>query len=264
MVRGGKSALGISRYFPARSRSNQSARLGKPNRHARLMPIEQRGEGKVEYTLANRDDSDPTLAPSRATNRQRKLLRFFAVPFSPNISVGAAGWEIAGIMSNDENREQWRRYLFLTGDFDSDTDALAPCDMEELRTVRIPEGWSSGDALRQFREELVSELIHDQSPFDCPQPEIHFANRTFIFTGKFSFGPRKGCQDAVTGRGGSAPDQKSVSREIDYLVIGTEGSKAWSKGAYGNKIEQAILSRRDHGAPAIISEAHWAAALSKV
>lgn len=61
----------------------------------------------------------------------------------------------------------------------------------------------------------------------------------------------------MTERGGKAPSTKTVTVEIDYLVIVAKGSAAWKRGAYGNKIEAAILHRRQHGSPAIISEAHW-------
>lgn len=229
----------------------------------RNMPIKQRKDGKVEYEMDSRGKPQPSGPAIRASNRQKKLLRFFKVPFSPNISAGAAGWEIAGIMSSEEGREQWHRYLILTSDFASDTDILKPFDMAALRAVQIPAGWSSSDALRHFRDELVADILNDESPFDRPQPKVLFTKRTFMFTGKFTFGTRKACQEAVIAHGGSAPDLKSVSYLIDYLVIGTEGSKTWRKGTYGNKIEDAILSRRDSGTPAIISEEHWVAALNE-
>jgi hypothetical protein len=226
------------------------------------MPIIKRSDGKVDYELEARH-TEPSHQIPRASNRQKKLLRFFEVPFSTSISAGAAGWEIAAIMSNEECRDRWRRYLFLTSDFDSDTDSLKPFDKTALQAVRIPEDWSSSEALRHFRDELADDILHDESPFDRPQPSVSFAKRTFIFTGKFAFGTRKACQDAVISHGGSAPDQKSVSHSVDYLVIGTEGSKAWRRGTYGNKIEDAILSRRDYSSPAIISEEHWVAALNE-
>jgi hypothetical protein len=226
------------------------------------MSIIRRDDGKIDYVLDGHR-TEPFRPVFRASNRQKKLLRFFEVHFSANISAGAAGWEIATIMSNDECRERWHRYLFLTKDFDSDTDSLKPFDVAALQAVQIPEGWSSSDAFREFRDELVDGILHDESPFDRPQPDVLFAKRKFMFTGKFTFGTRKACQDAVSSRGGSASDQKSVSHLIDYLVIGTEGSKAWRRGTYGNKIEDAILSRREYGSPAIISEAHWAAALNQ-
>jgi hypothetical protein len=72
------------------------------------MPITNRKNGFVLYELEQK-------TPFRlATNRQKKILRFFRVPFGPTISVGAAGWEISTIMSDEEQRLRWRRYLFLT------------------------------------------------------------------------------------------------------------------------------------------------------
>jgi len=199
----------------------------------------------------------------KATNRQKKLLSFFNVRYSPNISAGAAGWEIGAIMQDEECRERWRRYLYLTKDFDSDSPALTPFDEAKLQLVEIPEDWSASDAMQQFRDELIAGELADSSPFDQPQPPVKFTGKSFIFTGKFSFGTRKECQAAVNDRGGYTPSQKSVSREIDYLVIGAEGSKAWKRGSYGNKIEAAILSRREHGTPAIISEEHWLSQIQK-
>jgi hypothetical protein len=224
------------------------------------MSIVKHNDGKIDYVL-EAPSTVTSYAIRRASNRQKKLLRFFAIPFTANLSAGAAGWEIATIMSNEESRERWRRYLYLTNDFDSETDSLKLFDMATLQAVQIPEGWSSSDAFRQFHDELVGHLLEDESPFDRPQPDVSFVKRTFMFTGKFIFGTRKECQNAVLSRGGSAPDHKSVSHLIDFLVIGAEGSNAWRRGTYGNKIEGAVLARREYGSPAIVSEQHWATAL---
>ena len=45
------------------------------------------------------------------------------------MSSGEAGWEIANLFADDERREEWRKYLYLTKDFDSDTDQLKPFDL---------------------------------------------------------------------------------------------------------------------------------------
>lgn len=198
-----------------------------------------------------------------ATNRQKKLLTFFGIRFSPNISTGAAGWEIGALMADQENRMRWCRYLYLTRDFGSDSAVPAHYDPDELAAVEIPEDWDASEAIQKLRDEIVGEEMSDGSPFDDPAPEVEFSGHNFMFTGKFDFGTRTACQTAVTDRGGAAPSQKSVSREIDYLVIGTGGSKAWKRGSYGNKIEEAIISRREHGTPAIISEEHWSTELTK-
>ena len=75
------------------------------------MPNDGRAIDKVDYVL-NLRHSESTPQILLASNRQKKLLRFFDIPFNENTTIGAAGWEIDTIMANDENREKWRRYLF--------------------------------------------------------------------------------------------------------------------------------------------------------
>lgn len=193
----------------------------------------------------------------KASNRQKKILRFFEIKFSPNISVGAAGWEIGNLMHDKQNGKAWRKYLYLTRDFDSDSDQLKPFEPEDIASVEVPGDWSSSDALASFREEIAEQVMGDGSPFDSPSPPVQFEGFSFMFTGNFEYGSRTACQVAVTDRGGKAPSTKAVTAEIDYLVIGSKGSAHWKRDAYGNKIEAAILHRRSHGSPAIISEAHW-------
>jgi DNA ligase (NAD+) len=211
------------------------------------------------YVLKQKIPAKPNLA----TNRQKKILRFLEVPFSPNLSMGAAGFKIEELMADESNRERWKRYLFLTQDFDSDSDTLKPFSSADLAAVKIPDGWSGSQAIENYKVELAAKIVSEDSPFDHPQPEVIFNGKSFLFTGQFISGSRKDCQKAVNLRGGITTDQKQASQMIDYLVVGSEGSKVWSKGSYGNKIEAAILARREHGKPSIISEEHWVAALKK-
>lgn len=210
---------------------------------------------------------EPTVKKNQtrttATNRQKKILTFFRISFSPSISTGAAGWEISALMENEENREKWRKYLYLTNDYDSESSVPAHYDTKELDNVIIPEDWSSSVARQGVYDEIVEQEMSSGAPFDDPAPEIDFEGTSFLFTGKFEYGTREACQAAVVERGGSSPSQQSVSRAIDYLVIGSGGSKSWKRGSYGNKIEAAIISRRSHGTPAIVSEEHWVEQLSK-
>ena len=221
-------------------------------------PIQKTSEAR-DYVL-KREQTDK---PSQATNRQKKILRFFNIPFGPNLSVGAAGFEIAELMMNESHREKWQKYLYLTQDFDSDSDGLKSFSPAALAALKIPEGWSGSQAIENYKEGLAAKIVQEESPFDHPQPKVIFKDKSFIFTGVFAFGSRKECQKAVMSRGGIASDQKQVSHSIDYLVVGSEGNKSWSKGSYGNKIEAAVLTRRQHGKPAIISEEHWVAALKQ-
>ena len=194
---------------------------------------------------------------SLATNRQKKLLKFFGVPYSERTTMGGAGWEIQTLLSDEARREQWRKYVYLTSDFDSDSDELKPFNQSDLINTEVPEDWTTKRAVSEFRGELVASLLAEaeQDPFDKPQPEVIFAGKLFVFTGKFEYGTRKACQQAVLDRGGRTGN--TASHQNDYLVIGSSGSTHWKYGDYGQKIENAIIARRDYGAPAIISEEHW-------
>ncbi|MDE0072899.1 MAG: BRCT domain-containing protein [Gammaproteobacteria bacterium] len=96
-------------------------------------------------------------------------------------------------------------------------------------------------------------------PFDDPLPELHFADRVFVFTGRFAFGPRTTCWSETEKMGGIP--QKRITFKTDYLVIGTLASQNWKHGAFGRKIQKAVHYRAQSGRPAIITEDHWAAPL---
>jgi hypothetical protein len=215
-------------------------------------------DGKFTYNL------HPTFAPRPATNRQKKILRFFSIIFGPSITIGGAGWEIAQLLRDRANSDRWNRYLYHTNDFSAENDEIQPFDGELLRTLVIPEGWTIDEEYRRYRAEVAAEILAgDESPFDVPSPVIRFVGRSFMFTGDFDFGNRDHCRAAVTALGSKAPLQKKASGNIDYLVVGAKGSARWSRGAYGNKIETAVLARREHGRPAIISEATWRDVIEK-
>lgn len=190
-----------------------------------------------------------------ASNRQKKVLRFFGVPFHETITAGAAGWELGTIFSDEANSERWRKYLFLTKDLDSNSDELVPYDAKKFEEIEIPEEWSASGAIQAFREEIVTQILASQSPYDTPQPDVVFQGNSFCFTGKFDFGPRNACEDLIREKRGKVA--KGVSGALGYLVIGTQGSPDWKRGSYGIKIEQAIVLRREHGNPSIISEDHF-------
>lgn len=192
-----------------------------------------------------------------ASNRQRKVLKFFGLRVSGQLSSGAAGWEVANLFSDEANRQRWRRYVYLTGDFGTDSHELQPFDDAKLQSLELPEGWSVRDGRAEYVDEIVGEELRDGSPFDHPAPEVSMHGSQFLFTGKFSFGTRDKCEQAMVERGGYAPRERKPTRYTDYLVIGAKGSPTWKRGTYGTKIEAAILLRREHGRPAIVSETHW-------
>jgi len=67
---------------------------------------------------------------------------------------------------------------------------------------------------------------------------IDFNGRSFCFTGRFLFGSRNACHNAVEERGGIAA--KGVTRNLSYLVIGTLASRDWAHTSHGRKIEKVM------------------------
>ncbi|MFM2373012.1 MAG: hypothetical protein RIS85_2734 [Pseudomonadota bacterium] len=91
-------------------------------------------------------------------------------------------------------------------------------------------------------------------PLCHPVPAVTFEGMAYCFTGTFSFGQRKHCEEAVISRGGTGG---SLTRSTNYLVIGAYATEAWKHYSFGNKILKAV-DMRSSGVPiSIISENHW-------
>lgn len=96
-------------------------------------------------------------------------------------------------------------------------------------------------------------------PLDQPPPKIQWNEMTYVFTGKFAFGPRRDCEREVERRGGTC--ESSVTKRTTFLVIGTFGSRDWVHSAFGRKIEKAVSYREAGVRLHIVAEDHWAGAL---
>ncbi|PQJ27922.1 hypothetical protein [Rubritalea profundi] len=194
------------------------------------------------------------------SNRQLKFLNFFKIQYPPNLRVGQIGLMIGKISSTPEYLERWQKYVYLTGDYGQDLE-LKAFDPKELDALEIPDEWNEADGVQNWKDQQIqNEMGEDQSPFDKPEPAIEFEGKTFMFTGKFSFGKRTDCEAAIESKGGIASKSKSAS-SVDYLVIGENGNPTWKKGNYGSKIEKAILTRVKKGSPVIVGEGHWSKSL---
>lgn len=91
-------------------------------------------------------------------------------------------------------------------------------------------------------------------PLCNPAPLVTFTDRRFCFTGTCYSGTREWCEQQVITRGGSI---SSVSKKLDYLVIGEIGSRDWVHSTHGRKIEKAV-DFRNAGVPlSIVAEKHW-------
>ncbi|MBI3418677.1 MAG: BRCT domain-containing protein [Proteobacteria bacterium] len=108
--------------------------------------------------------------------------------------------------------------------------------------------------------ELGEILKSSTLPLDHPPPSISFKDRRFCFTGTFSTGARKDCEEAVCNLGGSTG---SLTMETDYLVVGIYATDSWAHSSYGRKIEKALAMKQEGVPIAIIGEQHWRSALDK-
>ena len=82
-----------------------------------------------------------------------------------------------------------------------------------------------------------------------------FENKTFCFTGTFISGTRNIVQNMSVKQGGIIQD--NVNRKLDYLVIGTLGSRDWRFTSHGRKIEGAIGFQKMGSNFTIINEMTW-------
>lgn len=113
--------------------------------------------------------------------------------------------------------------------------------------------------LAEFTGESAVTHYHSLTPtlpLCSPPPKIEFPTMTFCLAGRFAYGPHRICEEVILERGGFVA--KSVTREVDYLVIGAFCSTDWLHTSYGLKIKKAVALREDKGKIAIISEDHWA------
>ncbi|BCN93338.1 hypothetical protein THMIRHAM_11230 [Thiomicrorhabdus immobilis] len=103
----------------------------------------------------------------------------------------------------------------------------------------------------------IGELAKTSSlPINEPMPPIVFENKSFLFTGTCAFGNRKQCQSATESLGGV--NAKSVTKTLDYLVLGTYVTDSWAHETFGRKIEKAMEYRNSGIQLIIITEEHWA------
>lgn len=79
------------------------------------------------------------------------------------------------------------------------------------------------------------------------------SGKTFCLTGEFVKGSRSLVEQILVQQGGTP--SKSVTKKTDYVIVGSQGSDAWSAGNYGTKVKKA-LELQEKGVPIqIVKEA---------
>lgn len=90
------------------------------------------------------------------------------------------------------------------------------------------------------QETLINALHRIIDPTWVTDGEIldEINGKTFCLTGDFLFGTRKQVQDHLVSLGGIA--KSGVSKSLDYLIVGTDGSEEYAYGNYGSKVKKAM------------------------
>lgn len=97
-----------------------------------------------------------------------------------------------------------------------------------------------------------------QVDFDSVR-QVKFAGSRFCLTGGFD-GSQGDITMAIESRGGIIAG--TVSKRLQYLVVGNAGSPKWKHGTFGTKIDKAMLIKEEGAVISIISEEQLIEALS--
>lgn len=84
------------------------------------------------------------------------------------------------------------------------------------------------------------ELLRLLDAFINPQTEIKkidYCGKSICLSGEFNFGSKKQVEEYLVEKG--AMIAKSVTSNLDVLILGEAGSAAWKYGNYGSKYEKA-------------------------
>lgn len=108
--------------------------------------------------------------------------------------------------------------------------------LDDLKNILI--AFTGGVAPSNEIKSMSSSL-----PIEKDLSSIEFKDKIFCLTGKFgsAIGNRKAIEDIIVDKGGSC--SKSVTHNLDYLVIGEFGNDDWIHSTSGRKIEKAIKYR---------------------
>ena len=103
------------------------------------------------------------------------------------------------------------------------------------------------------KEQLKSEPTADDPHSVYSTPSVSFQEHVFCLSGDFDcFESKNEVESLIKSLGGTA--SKSVTKKVNYLVVGGAGSGDWKFGKYGRKIEKALEYRAKGVAIEVIEE----------
>ncbi|MCE5270803.1 BRCT domain-containing protein [bacterium] len=97
-------------------------------------------------------------------------------------------------------------------------------------------------------------------PIDNPPPMIEYPGKIFCLTGNFAYATRPFCEQEILDRGGET--KNTISKKVNYLVVGCIGSRDWIHSTYGRKIEKVIQLKESGCRIAVVCEDYWVDSLT--
>ena len=114
----------------------------------------------------------------------------------------------------------------------------------------LEDGFLGSDELHMMMQ--LFEQALDPVAAACECVDFNILGKTFCLTGEFDFGDRPHVQMKLSQMGGIPVN--SVSSKTDYLIVGNQGSEAWSSGNYGTKVKKAMELQEKGSAIQIVKE----------
>jgi NAD-dependent DNA ligase len=153
------------------------------------------------------------------------------------------------LIDNSHISDKWPANILIERIKDFKTDGVVDEEekhdlLESLKKITGQRFDETGDA-----HGAIAEVFSDEIS------EFYHQDKKVCFTGKFVCGTRSVCEKSAREKG--AIIAKSITTDLDVLILGTLASRDWRFTSHGRKIEK-VLEYREKGREIIIlSERTW-------
>lgn len=122
----------------------------------------------------------------------------------------------------------------------------------------------SNESVTNLTKEQIKELKSEIriEGICAVAPEITFDSTTFCFTGESKKASRDDFRNIIESL--KCRSVQNVSKKVNYLIVGNEGSPYWKFSCYGRKIQNAIDLRKEGHQIQIVNELDFWDALNDI
>lgn len=106
---------------------------------------------------------------------------------------------------------------------------------------KLAEVLEDGVITPQEHDELLHLFQTSDNPLEehtCACDCLELSGKNICLSGEFDYGSKDMVSDILIEKGASV--QSTVTRKTNILIVGGQGSSAWSSGNYGSKIKKAL------------------------